>query len=253
MLPFASRCEAGKAPNIGVNAAQGEIVLFLGADTLPSETWVEQMYPAIHNLEADAVGGSMANRTPWSVTGSVAFYLEFSRFVEAAAAPHPARYLVSANVGFRRDVLHETQFVDHTIGEDMLISTRLARSGKKLLFIPRASIKHLNRTGFKNRFLVPAKTRPRRLHVSLRSFAWKLRILRSAPILIFLAPFLVLPWIGWSRHRRRRLADLLRFGAVSPICLVANYAWAAGFYRASKLPSGEETLNRDIAAAKRGQ
>jgi cellulose synthase/poly-beta-1,6-N-acetylglucosamine synthase-like glycosyltransferase len=231
LLHFAEQCQVGAARNIGVQAARGGVILFLDTDTVPVPAWIDQMYRAIREQGADAAGGSISNGTPWSITGSMGFYLEFFRFLAYDGEPRPARFLMGGNSAFRRDVLSGVEYVEHSTGEDMLLSSRLARDGRKLLFLPRAAVKHLNRTGFRRVLGYQVKLgRGAFLYRSADS-PDQVRLLRSLPLLTFLMPLGMLPWIGFSLLRRQ-LADFLRFLVVAPICLVANTGWAFGFFQA---------------------
>jgi GT2 family glycosyltransferase len=240
LLHFAERCYVGTARNIGVQAAHGEIILFLDTDTVPAPAWIDQMCRAIREQGADAAGGSISNGTPWSITGSVGFYLEFFRFVAYDGEPRPARFLVGGNSAFRREILTVVKYMeDSTFGEDFLLSSRLARDGRKLLFVPRASVKHLNRTGFRRVLAYQVK-------LGLGAFLYRsadspaqVQFLRSLPLLTFLMPLVILPWVGYTLLRRR-LADFLRFLVVSPICLVANTGWAFGLFQALRGPAAKK-------------
>ncbi len=232
LLHFPGRCQVGTARNIGVDAARGEVILFLDTDTIPCATWIEQMCGAIREGGADGVGGGMRNGTPWSLSGSAGFYLEFFRFLGHDGPPQNARFLVGGNSGFRRQILADARYADCSAGEDMLFSSRLARSGSRLFFLPGASVTHLNRQGWRGVFGYQRK-------LGLGAFLYrseespeKIRSLRAAPSLIFLMPFAVMFWIGCSILRCRQLSDFLRFVAVLPLCFIANGAWALGFYEA---------------------
>jgi cellulose synthase/poly-beta-1,6-N-acetylglucosamine synthase-like glycosyltransferase len=230
LLHFKERCQVGKARNIGIDAAKGDVVLFVDVDTIPDADWLEQMYGGIRDRGAGAVGGAMSNGTPWSVSGSAGFYLEFFRFLQYDGEPRPAQFLVGGNSGFDRTVLPYVEYVDRSAGEDMLQSWCLSRRGVKLLFLPRASITHRNRTGFRTIFSYQRKLgQAAFLYRSIASPA-ALRLFQAAPPLVFLLPLAVMPWIGATILRRRKIADFLRFTAILPVCWVANTVWAWGFY-----------------------
>jgi glycosyltransferase involved in cell wall biosynthesis len=235
LVHFPDRRQAGTARNVGVDAAKGEVILFLDTDTIPCATWIEQMYGAIRFGGADGVGGGMSNGTPGSLTGSAGFYLEFFRVLAHSGPPRRSRLLVSANSGFRRQILADARYADCSAGEDMLLSSRLARSGSRLFFLPEASVTHLNRQGWRSVLGYQRK-------LGLGAFLYrsedspeKVRPLRAAPPLIFLMPFAVMIWIGCSILRCRQVSDFLRFVAVLPLCFVANSVWAWGFYEAVRI------------------
>jgi cellulose synthase/poly-beta-1,6-N-acetylglucosamine synthase-like glycosyltransferase len=231
LIHFPERRQAGTARNIGIAAAHGTAILFIDSDTIPCATWIEQMWEALKN-GADGICGGMSNGTPWSITGSSGFYLEFFRFLTHGGPPEPACFLVSGNSGFRREILTGIQYSDRSAGEDFLFSLQLFKSGRRLLFVPAASVAHQNRTGLR-RLL----RHQRRLGVGAHFYRshhspTAIRLFRALPRLVFLMPFGVMLWIGWTIVWRRRLGDLLRFGATLPLSLVANAAWAMGFYGA---------------------
>jgi cellulose synthase/poly-beta-1,6-N-acetylglucosamine synthase-like glycosyltransferase len=183
---------------------------------------------------ADAVGGGMSNGTPWSVTGSTAFYLEFFHFLAFRGEPREARFLVGGNSGFRRSLLLAERYNDHSESEDMLFCWRLAQQGKKLVFVPNASVQHLNRTGFRNVFRYQRKLGRGAYVYRSQDTPQLVKLLKAAPPLVFLTPFAVMGWIATTILGRRRFGDFLRFICVLPACFVANFAWAFGFYRAGR-------------------
>jgi glycosyltransferase involved in cell wall biosynthesis len=231
LLHFGERRSAGAARNIGIAAAQGEAILFIDADTIPCSTWMEQMWDALSN-GADGICGGMSNGTPWSITGSSGFYLEFFRFLAHGGAPEPACLLVSGNSGFRRETLAGTCYADRSAGEDFLFSLQLSKSGYRLLFVPSALVAHQNRRGLRRvvgyqRQLGAGAYFYRRHHSPTA-----MRFFKALPPLVLLMPLAVMLWIGWTLLWRRHLGDLLRFGVTLPFCFVANTAWALGFYSA---------------------
>ncbi len=238
LLHFKERRSAGTARNIGIAAAKGDAILFMDSDTIPCPTWLEQMWDAL-NHGADGICGGMSNGTPWSITGSSGFYLEFSRFLTHGGAPEPACLLVSGNSGFRREALAGTHYADRSAGEDFLLSLQLLESGRRLLFVPGASVAHQNRRGLRR-----VVQHQRQLGIGAHFYQSRhspaaMRLFRALPPLVFLMPFGVMLWIGWTILWRRRLGDLLRFGVTLPLSFVANAAWAMGLYGALRAAQRE--------------
>ncbi len=241
LLHFADRRQAGTARNIGVEAAHGEAILFIDSDTIPCATWIDQMWHALNN-GADGICGGMSNGTPWSITGSSGFYLEFFRFLTYRGAPEPASLLVSGNSGFRRETLAGTHYADRSAGEDFLFSLQLIESGRHLLFVPAASVAHQNRRGLRR-----VVQHQRQLGAGAYFYRSDyspaaIRLFKALPLLVFLLPFGVMLWIGWTILWRRRIGDLLRFFVTLPVSLVANAAWATGFYAALRA-AGRKVAN----------
>jgi cellulose synthase/poly-beta-1,6-N-acetylglucosamine synthase-like glycosyltransferase len=230
LLHFPDRRQVGTARNIGVGAARGEVILFVDTDTIPCATWVDQMYRAIHVSGADGVCGAMSNGTPRSVTGSVGFYLEFFRFLAHNGRPRAARFLVGGNSGFRRELLTAAPYTNHSLGEDMVFSSDLARNGRRLLFLPRASVLHLNRKGWRTVFGYQRKVGHGTFLYRSKASPRTTSLLHSVPLLTYLMPFGVMLWIGITILRYRRAADFLRFVGILPVCFLANMVWAFGFH-----------------------
>lgn len=231
LLHFPDRRQAGTARNIGVDAARGDVILFLDADTIPCTTWIDQMQAAIRKGGADGVGGAIRNGTPWSITGSAGFYLEFFRFLGHGGPPEPARFLGGGNSGFRREIFASQRYSDGPV-EDMLFSSSLAKNGRRLFFLPSASVLHLNRKGWRRVFGYQRKLGAGTFFYRSQDSPEKIRLFRAAPPLVFLLPVGVMIWIGCSILWRRQVADFLRFVVILPLCAMANAVWALGFYEA---------------------
>jgi cellulose synthase/poly-beta-1,6-N-acetylglucosamine synthase-like glycosyltransferase len=222
----------GTTRNIGVQAARGDVVLFVDADTVPGPMWLDRMLCAFREWGADAAGGSVTNGTPWSVSGSTGFYLEFFRFIEHDRDPFPTPYTVGGNSAFRRSLLETSEYLDLPAGEDLLLSARLARAGSKVLSVPRASVKHMNRTGMRTVLAYQRKLGRGACFYRSDQPSAAMRLLRTFPFLAFALPFPVMAWIGWHLGSRRRFSDLLRFLMLLPFCVAGNLFWAFGLFEA---------------------
>jgi glycosyltransferase involved in cell wall biosynthesis len=231
MTHFPDRKTAGQARNVGIRVALGRFILFTDSDCIPCPEWVESMYAAFGRYGALGVGGTMANGTPWSLTGTAGFYLEFFRFLARDREPFPVRFLVGGNSGFRREVFQDTCYSDDSLGEDMVFSWQTSSNGR-LISIPLGQIRHLNRTGF--RHFLAYQRKIGRACVMYRSVIspGAIRIFRYFPIASLLLPFVMIPWIAGVTLFRGRARDFLSFLFLSPLCFVGSLAWAWGFREA---------------------
>jgi glycosyltransferase involved in cell wall biosynthesis len=248
LFHFPQRCSVGRARNIGIEKAKGEIVLFLDTDCIINPTWIEEMGSAIPRFGADGVCGSLENGTPWNLAGTVGFYLEFFRFLAFDGQPQPTPFLVGGNSGFRREVFRSIRYHNASVGDDFTLSWQLATQGKRLLFLPSVSVRHLNKTGWHKILGYQYKLGMAACSYRARTSPNLVRCLEKLSILTFLMPLAVLPWIGFVVLRRRGVLEFLKFTVLLPLLYVANNVWAWGFYQALKQRKRER--NRTTAKVK---
>ena len=234
LFHFQDRRSVGTARNIGVEEARGKVVLFVDTDCIVEPTWVEQMYAAIQNFKADGVCGSFQNGTPWSITGSIGFYLEFFRFLPHNGKPYTTLFLVGGNSGFRKEIFKYAHYNDKSVGDDFTFSWQLRNMGKNLLFLPSVSVKHINKTGLLNvlryQYKLGSGACSYRNNVSPKI----MRPLKTLPILSFLIPFGTMAWIGSTILKRCGILEFFKFVILLPFLYIANIVWATGFYRELK-------------------
>ena len=190
-------------------------MLFLDIDCVPQRQWIDRMYGAIRRYGANAVCGSVANGTPSSITGSVGYYLEFFRFLPHRGKYHALPFIVGANSGFRKEVLTTIRFADLSIADDVSLSVQLKQQGQQLLFLPRVSVKHMNKTGlatvFRYQYQLGVAASDYRRGLSPKIMRPLLRV----PLLTFLLPNAVMVWIGSVVLRRCGFLELLKFLALA--------------------------------------
>ena len=231
LFHFEEQKMVGTARNIGVEKTKGEIVLFLDTDCIANPTWIDQMYSAIRNLDADGVGGSIENGTSLSITGSVGYYLEFYRFLASHGKPFTTQFLMGGNSGFKKGVFKTNLYSDMSIGDDFTFSWQLTKQEKLLFFLPPASVTHMNKTGVR-------KVLQYQYKIGLGACSYRdfvspdvMRFLKTLPFLIFFVPLGIMGWIGFTILRRRGLLEFLKFVVLLPFLYIANNFWAMGFFR----------------------
>ena len=223
------RLSCGEAKNVGMRFARGKKILFTDADVRVPADWVERM--AGHLDQYDVVGGPFRNGTPESVTGTLGYCLEFFRVSPKKTPDTNARYLTGGNAGYRQEAVHGKKFMSG-IGEDIAFNFELVREGRKVLYDPTLGVLHLNRVGLRKVF---------DYHVALGRGGYRYRRklnfkspIMKAPILAFLVPPAIVPFIGLKLFTNGNYRDGLLLMTFSPLAVLIYSCWAYGFYRESR-------------------
>ena len=231
LFHFPERYSVGKARNFGVENAKADIVLFLDTDCVPIPTWLDKMYSALQGHQVVGVGGAIENGTPTNIMGSVGFYLEFFRFLSYKGAPCFSTFLMGGNSGFRKTVCQSLPFCDASIGDDFLFTWNVAHSGRALLFVPSAVVRHINKTGLR-------KVLHYQYQLGLGACAYRQTVsprlsssMKRLPPAIFLSSVFVLFWIGCLVLKRQKVVDGIKFFLLLPFLLFGHVVWATGFFR----------------------
>lgn len=141
------RLLGGAARNIGAEEASGEIILNLDADCLAEKDWLSKMWQAHQDWDCAAVGGSLVNGNPESLS-SVACYIQESSDFYPCGRPRYMDNLPSGNVSYKASVYrkHHGFDADAVAYVDVLFHRRLHNAGEKLLFMPDIKVAHFHRT-----------------------------------------------------------------------------------------------------------
>jgi len=147
------------ARNTGVQNALGEILIFLDDDAYPqTKNWAKNLVSAFEDLQLTAAGGDLypiwerKHKPEWLHSKLLApLSLTSFKLKEITPLRYPI-YPCGANIAFRKaDIDDFTPFSlslgwaqDNTMvpGEEAELCLRLARSGKKIAYVPNASVNH---------------------------------------------------------------------------------------------------------------
>jgi GT2 family glycosyltransferase len=225
------RLSAGGARNRGIEAASGRLIFFVDQDCIVPPHWIDRLEARLQAPHVGAAGGSVGIQDLSNLSGCAVYFLEFlNHFPGRGQARFNSRFLIGCNCCCRADVLRLVRFPDQTLGEDIIFSNKIHNTGFQTVYDPATTVLHKNREGWKAFFAYNYKMgRAAAAYHRLLQLWWAKPVLRL-PILAFSAPALVLPSIGISLLRAP-WPYLLRFLLLSPMCLVGNLVWAAGFRR----------------------
>ncbi len=155
----------GRANNLGVDIAKGEVVLFLNPDTLLENDAISEMYSFIkENQQVGACGGNLVdmdgnptfslNRFDFSLFQEFLsiFYLKLipftasrSIFYNFESKPLSVRSIIGADLMVRMDLIKKIGAFDSDFfmnGEDIEFCYRILQTGNKIYSIPTAKIIH---------------------------------------------------------------------------------------------------------------
>jgi GT2 family glycosyltransferase len=143
----ADRTLPGRARNLALREARGELLAFTDADAVPEPGWLNELERALTD-EVDGVAGAVLNGAPGSMVGTADYLLEFSDWLPQRQLPllHGA----TCNLLLRRTVLGDAGFPEEMWpGEDTIVTFRLGEQGR-LAFAPGARVRHSGRTGLRD-------------------------------------------------------------------------------------------------------
>ena len=230
LIHLERRTFAGAARNIGIRSTQAPFCLMIDSDCVARPDLLERMIARHREADYAAVGGSLGNGTPHSLSGWTGYLLEFKEFIPDA--PMRAEKTVpTANVTYRRETLQRYGCFDEEmwLAEDILFNWKLHKSGERILFDPEIQVTHLNRTGWRKVLSYQVSLGRCSAEARRRGGLPGDALLRY-PMLIALMPFVrfgrAAIWLA-----RIDLMTFLMFVLISPMYLLGACFWSVGFFQ----------------------
>jgi len=151
------------ARNVGIRAAEGNLVAFIGDDILATPTWVEDHVNA-HNRRGNKSNVAVLGFTTWAPdirrTPLMAYLEEDAPFPQFEykniSTPEnlPYRFFYTSNLTMHREFLDEHGMFDedfpYAYGEDGELAYRLTRAGLRIVYEPNILAYHYHPTTFRS-------------------------------------------------------------------------------------------------------
>ncbi|PYT08733.1 MAG: hypothetical protein DMF60_04080 [Acidobacteria bacterium] len=233
LIHLESRTFAGAARNIGVRATQTPFSLMIDSDCIARPDLLERMIARHRKADYAAVGGSLRNGTPKSLSGWTGYLLEFKEFIPSAPM-RDVNTVPTANVTYRRETLERYGYFDDDmwLSEDLLFNWKVHKSGERILFDPAIEVTHLNRTGWRE-ILSYQVSLGRCSAEARRRGGLPGDVLLRHPALTALMPFVRLlraaKWLA-----RMDSKTFLMFLLISPMYLLGGCFWSVGFFKGAQ-------------------
>lgn len=132
---------ASGARNVGMDAAEGEFLLFTDSDCVVTPTWIAEMVHAFRATGATAISGTVLDKPPENLTERA--------YVGSCLVTRKAPNLMESNFGLRRDAgfrLDEAIFGGE--GDDLAV--RLRHAGRTVALAPDAVVHHHHALRFRD-------------------------------------------------------------------------------------------------------
>lgn len=140
---YCSRQGSYSARNSGLKQADSEIIAFTDSDCIAHPRWLETL---VRNYSSKKIGGVGGKLIPLWVKDKPDFYATYHWLVGVyeQSLRYAAGYIQTANASYRKEILDKMHGYDESFvsGGDADLSWRVADSGHKILYDPKAVVYH---------------------------------------------------------------------------------------------------------------
>lgn len=144
MIMTDSFASAAKNRNVGMLAAQGDILCFTDADCIADPDWLSQIAGYFENPEVNVLGGGVnfGISTYWASADHLSWFYQFL----TSSTPGTRTHLPTLNLAVRRSVIDKVGMLNEgfpgAAGEDTEWTERMVANGYELHFEPSIAVFH---------------------------------------------------------------------------------------------------------------
>ncbi len=140
---------AGGARNLGIEKATGEVIVFLGDDTIPQSDWLKRVsgFHEKNKTKQSVLLGKISWAPELAKDGFHHWLENNAQFAFHSIKNHGAnwRHFYTSNISMKRELIGEERFSDRFTGwgfEDTEFGYRLSNNGMKISFDPECEVLH---------------------------------------------------------------------------------------------------------------
>jgi len=231
LIHFENKTLPGRARNIGMSMARGDIYAFIDADCRPPSDWLQNI-ESLHR-KYDVFGGIVLNGNPTKLIGWASFMSEFSEIY--SLRPRITTLLPTCNLSVKKKVVGSVVFPEDMFpGEDRIFAVNLSKNCYTFLH-PQLKVYHNNRASFSSFFRHQVRLGYSSAQVRQRASASDLfgsQLIHKPWLLVFL-PFYRCYVIG-LRCLNRGGVDFFMYLFLFPLFIVGMLWWNYGFIKCLK-------------------
>ncbi|PIE81844.1 MAG: hypothetical protein CSA11_02950 [Chloroflexi bacterium] len=219
------------ARNIGIKAANSELLIFLDSDCIPQEKWLSEHLVA-HDAGHPVVGGGVLpdGENYWALAYNLTMFHKY--FSETTPGPRP--FLPTLNLSIERKAINEVGLLDESLprSQDLDWTTRMNGSGFQPYFWPKATIQHQhNRTTLNKLWQDCVRTGyyARQARLTHQDILKTPRWLRSRTLVLLLSPFIAAGVTG--KILQTQPTVMKEHWRTIPAIYISKIAWCWGASR----------------------
>lgn len=144
LVHFNKRTPRGKALNVGIKRAKGDVVVCIDSDCIvANRDWINNTFKA--HKKYDIVGARIGNGNPKSIFGWGIFLLEFCEWI--GNRDKEMKMLLGFDIAYKKKIFEKYGLFsdDSSLNEDLIFHSRIK---EPLFFSSNIFVKHINRTNF---------------------------------------------------------------------------------------------------------
>jgi len=254
LIKLENRTDQGKARNIGVGRACGEVIFFIDSDCVAQPDWMKSLLSALE-MGFSAAGGPITNGNPETSVSWAGYFFEFNDLLPSRKGG-PVEHVASGNSCYKKEVFLKYGGFPSGLKfavEDIMYNWFLTREGVKMYHEPKAAVAHFYREKVSSYIKHQHKLARGTVHMLSNTHAagwWiaKYPIL-SLPVLPIL-PFIKFVRIN-SHIIKFKPSLYLQNPLIVPLIILGLAAWLCGF--AQELYFGEDVSRHMQAAIHKGE